>query len=198
MYILITGLSLFRLGLEFESCGCFQIFNIISEFWWVQKNRVSFEKVTSFFKGNDKSLQLFFWSQFFFSDSLPSLVFFSIIFLPLHCFLSFVQRQRSSFSWIFYCVYVWQFFSRGPLIIFFISCLFRVEKFRFHQHQVVDFMVSHVMIMYRKLLTPKHGAVGLGDLIIRFYYTFFSFCREYHIFLLLKAATVGYLISVIS
>lgn len=197
MYILITGLSLFWLGLEFESCGCFQIFNIISEFWWGQKNRVSFEKATSFFKGNDKSLQLFFWSQFFFRTVFY--LWFSSQSYSYHSIAScLVQRQRSSFSWIFYCVYVWQFFSRGPLIIFFISCLFRVEKFCFHQHQVVDFMVSHVMIMYLKWLTRKHGAVGLGDLIIRFYYTFFSFCREYHIFLLLKAATVGYLISVIS
>lgn len=161
------------------------------------KNRVSFEKATSFLKGNDKSLQLFFWSQFFFRTVFY--LWFSSQSYSYHSIAScLVQREESSFSWIFYCVYVWQFFSRGPLIIFFISCLFRVEKFRFHQHQVVDFMVSHVMIMYLKLLTPKHGAVGLGDLIIRFYYTFFSFCREYHIFLLLKAATVGYLISVIS
>lgn len=202
MYILITGLSLFRLGLEFESCGCFQIFNIKSElFWWGQKNRVSFGKATSFFKGMTKAFSFSFDLSFFFLRTVFYLWFSSQSYSYHSIASCLVQRQRSSFSRIFYCVYVWQFFSRGPLIIFFISCLFRVEKFRFHQHQVVDFMVSHVMIMYLKLWTPKHGAVGLGDLIIRFYYTFFSFCREYHIFLLLKGSNsrlsyIGYIISI--
>lgn len=91
----------------------------------------------------------------------------------------------------YFIVFTFDSFFQEVLLLFFSFLVFFVWKsFGFHQHQVVDFMVSHVMIMYLKLLTPKHGAVGLGDLIIRFYYTFFSFCREYHIFLLLKAATV--------
>lgn len=197
MYILITGLSLFWIGLEFESCGCFQIFNIISEFWWKQKIEWALKKRPLFSKEMTKAFSFSFDLSFFFGQSsISGFLLNHILTTPL---LPVLFKEKEAHFLGYFIVFTFDsFFSRGPLIIFFISCLFRVEKFRFHQHQVVDFMVSHVMIMYLKLLTPKHGAVGLGDLIIRFYYTFFSFCREYHIFLLLKAATVGYLISVIS
>lgn len=118
MYILITGLSLFRLGLEFESCGCFQIFNIISEFWWVQKNRVSFEKVTSFFKGNDKSLQLFFWSQFFFGQSSISGFLLNHILttplLPVFC----SKAKKLIFLDILLCLRLTVFFKRSSYYFF--------------------------------------------------------------------------------
>lgn len=130
MYILITGLSLFWIGLEFESCGAFK-FSISYQNSGEDKKSSELWKSDLFFQRKWQKPSAFLLISVFFSDSLLSLVFFSIIFLPLHCFLSFVQRQRSSFSWIFYCVYVWQFFSRGPLIFLFHFLSFLCGKVSF-------------------------------------------------------------------
>lgn len=118
MYILITGLSLFWIGLEFESCGCFQIFNIISEFWWGQKNRVSFEKATFFFQRKWQKPSAFLLISVFFSDSRLSLVFFSIIFLPLHCFLSCSKAKKLIFLDILLCLRLTVFFKRSSYYFF--------------------------------------------------------------------------------
>lgn len=127
MYILITGLSLFWLGLEFESCGCFQIFNIISEFWWGQKNRVSFEKATSFLKGNDKSLQLFFWSQFFFRTVFH--LWFSSQSYSYHSIASCLLFKGKEAHFLgYFIVFTFDSFFQEVLLLFFSFLVFFVWK----------------------------------------------------------------------
>lgn len=136
---------------------------------------------------------------FFGQSSISGFLLNHILTTPL---LPVLFKEKEAHFLGYFIVFTFDSFFQEVLLLFFSFLVFFVWKsFGFHQHQVVDFMVSHVMIMYLKLLTPKHGAVGLGDLIIRFYYIFFSFCREYHIFLLLKGSNsrlsyIGYIISI--